>query len=287
VLRNNIKINIDQSEIDALLKYFPEGIVAFDLETTGLSPLLDRIVEISAIKIGPQIETFHTLINPKIPIPEVTSNIHGLYDDDVKEAPELSHGLQDFLNFVGKTPLLAHNAQFDAGFLINSLELIEIAFPPINIYCSVKFARKVFPKKESYSLGDLSKNLEITLSSHHQAMDDAYACLKIMLKGLQEPKMNKSVMKDFFLFSLKDFKSIDPNLDNEVGKEIIKAIKNQKVIEIMYKGGSYKGKFRPIRPLSILPLPQGPAVYAHCLLSDLYKFFYLSKITQTGDIREL
>ncbi|MFZ8932902.1 MAG: exonuclease domain-containing protein [Bacteriovoracaceae bacterium] len=286
-MRSNIVIDINQKEIDDLLKYFPDGIVAFDLETTGLSPLLDKIIEISAIKIGPQIETFHTLIDPKTPIPELTSKIHGLYDKDVKGAPELNEGLQGFFNFVGKIPLLAHNAQFDAGFLINSLELIEMPFPPNKIYCSVKFARKVFPKKESYSLGELSQNLGITLSSHHHAMDDAYACLKIFLKGLFEPKMSKSILKDFFLFSLKDFKSVDPNLESQTGQEIIQAIKEQRHIEIMYRGGSYKGKFRPIRPLSILPLPQGPAVYAHCMLTDLYKFFYLSKITETRNSDEL
>lgn len=68
------------------MHYFPKGIVAFDLETTGLSPLLDKIIEISAIKITDKIETFHSLIDPKIPIPDITSKIHGLYDEDVKGA---------------------------------------------------------------------------------------------------------------------------------------------------------------------------------------------------------
>ncbi len=280
-MRSKIDIQISADEKQKILKYFPNGIIAFDLETTGLSPLLDRIVEISAIKIAETTETFHTLINPQIPIPEVTSKIHGLFDQDVKDAPTLNEGIQSFLDFVGENPLLAHNAQFDAGFLISSLEIAELPFPKVPIYCSVKFARKVFPKKESYSLGELAKSLDIPLSSHHHAMDDTYACLKIFIQGLFEEKFKKEVFKDAFLFSLKDFKIHKPDLENEQNIRIIDAIKNNEVIDIMYKGGSHRGKFRSIRPLSILPLPQGPAVYAHCLLSDLYKFFYLAKISET------
>lgn len=114
-------------------------------------------------------------------------------------------------------------------------------------------------------------------------MDDTYGCLKIFLKGLEHENMNKKVLKDAFLFSLKDFRHISYDPNEPVHKALVDAIKAQSTVQIMYKGGSHKGDWRSIRPLSILPLPQGPAVYAHCLISDLYKFFYLKKIT---DIKE-
>jgi predicted DNA-binding transcriptional regulator YafY len=86
--------------------------------------------------------------------------------------------------------------------------------------------------------------------------------------------------KESRLFKLTDFKK---SLDLEIPKhlELIKEnIFKQNTIDIKYKGGSMKGKFRPIRPISILPMPKGTILYAHCLVSDLYKSFALSKVAE-------
>lgn len=262
----------------ALFKHFPEGIVVFDLETTGLSPLLDKIVELSAIKLTPyKCKTIDQLINPERPIPPETTEIHGIKDEYVKSSPVIKNFLKGFYDFCEGLPLLAHNAQFDAGFLVFESHQNEIELPNIDIYCSLKMARNSFPHFSKYRLNDLATQLEIPLESHHQALDDGLASLKIFCKALQRTHANP---KESRLFKLTDFKK-SLNLEIPEHLTLIKEnIFKQNTIDIKYKGGSMKGKFRPIRPISILPMPKGTILYAHCLVSDLYKSFAMSKIAE-------
>ena len=100
-------------EEEVLFKYFPEGLIAFDLETTGLSPTFDHIVEISAFKITPNDEEiFSTLVHPPIKIPEKVIAIHGITDAMVESAPERAEVLKNFKTLF-KHALIAHNALFE------------------------------------------------------------------------------------------------------------------------------------------------------------------------------
>ena len=101
----------NELERETLFKHFPKGIIAFDLETTGLSPTFDHIVEISALKMtqGGE-ETFSTLVHPPIEIPEKVIAIHGITNSMVKDAPEREEVLKNFKDFIGGKALLAHNA---------------------------------------------------------------------------------------------------------------------------------------------------------------------------------
>ena len=87
--RPQSKVSLSSKEVSTLLEFFPHGICAFDLEMTGLSPLIDKIIEIAAIKITPNGETstYHSLVNPLITIPEHTIKYHGLHNEDLKDAP--------------------------------------------------------------------------------------------------------------------------------------------------------------------------------------------------------
>src|SRR5690606_21635693 len=104
-------------EISSLLTLYPKGLVAVDLETTGLSPLVDKIIEIAAVKISPtgEVSSFHQLINPLIDIPEFTIQFHVLTNDDVKMAPTIRKPLKVFLDFVERLPHITHNSAFDLG----------------------------------------------------------------------------------------------------------------------------------------------------------------------------
>lgn len=261
-----------------MFKHFPDGLVVFDLETTGLSPLLDKVVELSAIKLTPyNCKTLDQLIDPETPIPPTTTEIHGIKDEDVQGKPLFKNYLKDFFNFCEDLPLLAHNAQFDAGFLVFEAHQHKIELPKTEIYCSLKMARQSYPHFKKYRLNDLARELEIPLDSHHQALDDGLASLKIFCQSLMRTGCNP---KEARLFKLNDFKS---SLDLDIPKhlDMIKEnIFNQNVLDIRYKGGSMKGQFRPIRPISILPMPKGTILYAHCLVSDLYKSFALSKVSE-------
>lgn len=273
---------LSDDDFNLILSYFPSGIIFFDMETTGLSPLANRIIELSAVKIdkNKKISIFDNLINPEIPIPPHTSEIHGINDEDVKEAPKIKNVLTEFLKFSETLPLIAHNAKFDAGFLVYHSHLNEILLPSISVYCSYLMSKSSFPNLSSYKLKNLSEHFHIKLERHHRALDDTWACLYLVLACLREfSEMQKKLPKESYLFSLKDFKEksfpIPEHLEN---KGLSSFVDKQVPLSILYSGGSHKGIFRPIIPLSLLPLPQGNYLYGLCLLSQKHKSFSLKKI---------
>ena len=279
------QVQIPEMEQVQLFESFPKGIIALDMETTGLSPLFDKVIELGAIKITPAgVETFHQLIDPKIPIPPKVISIHGIRDENVRGKPTIDEILPSFLHFIGELPLLAHNAKFDLGFLILALHHFGHPLPMNPVYCSVKFSREVFSDQESYKLEELSKSLNIQLKNHHRAFDDALACLRLFTLGLL--KMKKEAQPSFlgfknsFLFYCSDFKA---NCFEDIPEHLnILRLKTQqqRIVEILYKGGSHRDCFRPVLPLSLLPMPNGHFLYAQCLLSQHQKFFSLKKISE-------
>ncbi len=275
---------IDQREFAPLLELFPQGLVAIDLETTGLSPLIDRIIELAVIKITKDgISVFDSLINPNIPIPEFTTDIHGIRDEDVKGKPFLNEILPQFKEFVGDLPLIAHNAKFDAGFLVFAAHQLGFELTKNDFYCTVKASRTAFPEMPNHKLGTVAQELGLPLENHHRATDDAMASLLLFNKALATER-SKKVLKESYMFKLSDFKKNKfPPLPDKL-QILKKKCENQVPIEIKYKGGSHKGKFRPVKPVALLPMPEGNILYGLCMLSDLYKSFSLLKIQ---DIKEL
>ena len=272
-----------QKSLKHIRQHFFVGLVSIDLETTGLSPLVDHIIEIAAIKVvNDKTVTFKTLIKPPVSIPEETIQFHGITDEDVKDAPTIKEILPKLLEFIGGLPIIAHNAKFDCGFLTFAFHKNNIKVEPSDVFCTVKAARKAIKGVENYKLSTLSKQLEIPLQNHHRAFDDALACLllfNIVLKRTAyDERFKKEVLKEARLFNMVDFQA-NTTMELPEHLEILEDYtKKQKVVFIKYKGGSLKGKLRPIKPVSLLPMPEGNVVYAHCLISDLYKTFAIKKI---------
>lgn len=288
MLRNDSSsYHFSDPEIDLLLSFFPKGIVAFDMEMTGLSPLFDKIIEIAAIKVNPDksIEYFHKLINPQIPIPKKTIQFHGITDEDVKHLNGIKKPLKDFVKFYDNFPLLAHNAQFDVGYLVKANieqgNLLSLS----SVFDSCKLARSLYKKEkedrpENFKLSTLADYFNIELI-HHQALDDSFACLKIFIKCLEIVKSKKR-QEDFklmaFLFKLNSFKKASDYILPKKLEPIRDYLSEQKECEIKYKGGTNGSDYRKIRPISILPMPQGLVLYAKCLISDYNKHFLVRKI---------
>ncbi len=270
-------------EIATLLHYFKNGVIAFDVETTGLSPMSDRIIELSAIRIRPNhaIATFSELINPQKEIGLDTQKIHGISNEMVKKAPFTAQVIKNFLEFAGDLPLIGHNAKFDASFLASALHFNSIDFPKNKIYCSLQIAKDGFKQMPSYKLGELAKRLNIALENHHRALDDSIASLRLFALSLQklEKQNNRNLFHKSYLFSMDQFSSKREFEIPEHLSALKDATKRRNLIEIKYKGGSHRGKFRPVKPIALLPLPTGAILYALCLLSDQHKSFKLTKIS--------
>jgi DNA polymerase III epsilon subunit family exonuclease len=280
--------HLDFQSLSPILEVFPQGLIAIDLETTGLSPLIDRIIEFAAVRITPGgVETLESLINPNISIPKETIQFHGINDVDVKDSPSLLEFMPKILSFIGDLPIVAHNAKFDLGFLVFALHNFNLPYPSSDIYCSVKMSRQSFKEIENYKLSTISKYFDIPLENHHRAMDDTIACLLIFKKALERlsGKELKNALKESLLFNSSDFKR-NKHIDLEGHLiDLRKRVRKQQMIFIKYNGGSYKNRLRPIRPVSLLPMPQGNVLYAHCLLTDMYKSFALSKIKEIKEMK--
>lgn len=281
-------MNNHKREFARLFEEFPRGIVAIDLETTGLSPLVDRIIEIAAIKVTPEkTEVWDELINPKVAIPAFTTEIHGITEEMVADKKPLAQLLPDFLSFIEDLPIIAHNAKFDVGFILFSQHQLGLPLGKNDVYCTVKASRKAFDDMPNHKLGTLAQELNLELENHHRAQDDAKACLEVFKKALisgEEKGITKKILKESYLFNLQDFKK---NTMEKLPKPIellSKKTERQTVVDIKYKGGSFKGQFRPVKPISLLPLPEGHILYALCLFTNLHKSFALSKIQAVKEL---
>ncbi len=289
--------DIPTPELEELLQAFPRGVIAFDLEMTGLSPLLDRIVELGAIKMTPTgMETFHQLINPQMEIPQRSSAIHGLTLSDLREQPALEEILPRFLTFIDDLPLVAHNARFDLGLLITALHHSPHPLPGNAVYCTLKFCRHAFPERKasgqgghkSLKLAKLCQDFGISLKNHHCALDDAWACLRLLGLGLAKIKREcgdrPSLLAEGLLCHCSDFQQ---NAFEDIPaslQPLVKAAKEQTVIDIAYRGGSRRDTLRPVRPIGLLPMPQGHFLYALCLLDHQHKFFALKKVAAIKEL---
>jgi len=290
--RAQTNISLSNDEISNLLKYFPNGVCSFDFEMTGLSPLFDHIIEIAAIKITPdaQVKTFHALINPLIPLPERTKKYHGITNEELRDRPTIKYVIRDFAQFYGNFPLIAHNAQFDASFLVRSLKEQHIELSLSDIFDSCRFARNIFKKAQSpprdHKLSTLAEYFNFDFT-HHVALEDSIIALKVFSKLINLSISQDKGLKDLsFLYKLKSFdKNYEVFLPKKL-KGIETFVQNQTLISIKYKGGSNPNASRVIRPLAIMNMPNGLILYAHCQESDKNKYYKLKKIHSFSSITE-
>ncbi|MCL2234174.1 MAG: exonuclease domain-containing protein [Firmicutes bacterium] len=155
----------------------------FDLETTGLDPKTNKIVEIAGVRVkdGEIVETFSTLIDPEFPIPSESTKIHGITNDMVKGMPTLEQVLPDFYKFSFGTTLVAQNIGFDLSF-------IKHHGKPLNIYFdnptqdTLTLAHKYLKGLTNYKLGTIAAHLGIPLTNAHRALDDTIATAQVFLK---------------------------------------------------------------------------------------------------------
>jgi DNA polymerase III epsilon subunit family exonuclease len=163
--------------------------VVFDLETTGAKTPPCRITEIGAyrVKNGAITDEFHTLINPETPIPFFITQLTGISDQMVRHEPKFHEVAADFLEFIGDSVLVAHNANFDMRFLNHEIgrihENYRVANPSL---CTVQLSRKLLPHIENHRLNTVANYYSVALVNHHRASDDARATAHIFINLLED-----------------------------------------------------------------------------------------------------
>ena len=175
---------------------FPKGqdihttYCVLDIETTGLSFRTEKITEIGIMKYqdGEVIDRFECFVNPEKPIPEEVVNITHITDDMVKDAETIDQVLPKVIEFVGDSILVAHNADFDIGFIKYNCSLLGLKLN--NTYLdTLRLAKELFPDYKKYKLGMIAENLGIKVEVAHRALDDVDTLVKVfrvMLAMLEE-----------------------------------------------------------------------------------------------------
>ena len=160
--------------------------VVFDLETTGLSPDKNKIIEIGAVKVvdGAITERFSTFVNPEVPIPYNIEQLTSIKDDMVLDAPRIEEILPEFMKFCEGTVMVAHNAEFDTGFIRKNCERMGLPFD-FTIADTVALARILLPQLNRFKLDTVAKAVGVSLDHHHRAVDDAACTAEIFVKFIE------------------------------------------------------------------------------------------------------
>ena len=168
--------------VNSLEKSYKDEIyIVFDLETTGLSPECEEIIEIGGVKLmnGEIVNTFSQFVKPSKPISAEITHLTGIDNKMVEDADTIEKVLPQFFEFCGSknhTPniLVAHNAKFDTGFVKAAAEKLELGFN-FEVRDTLEMSRALFPQEKSHKLDFMCARLGVSLENHHRALDDATA----------------------------------------------------------------------------------------------------------------
>lgn len=179
-----------------LLNEYIEDYVVFDLETTGVSPYNDEVIEISAVKArkGKVVEEFSQLVNPKRTIPFAASRVNNITDDMVSDAPFFDEVLRHFLEFVGEDVLVGHNIQsFDMKFIYRDCERYFHQLITNDYVDTLILAKRCFPEWRHRKLGNLADYYGISTQGAHRALADCRMNQRVF--ELLGKEMNTETMK--------------------------------------------------------------------------------------------
>ncbi len=211
---------------------FTDEFIVFDIETTGLSPVNCKITEIGAVKIcrGEVLERYNTFVNPECSIPEEIVKLTSITDEMVADARKIDEVLPEFLAFVGDRLLIAHNADFDMGFIRVAAKNLGLPFE--NAYLdTVALSRYLNPELKSHKLNLLAEHYKLGDFHHHRACDDA-EMLAMIFFGMTE-QLEKLDVRKFADLQNEMSAKADP-LQQRPYHQII-LVKNQAGLKNLYK----------------------------------------------------
>ncbi len=207
-----VEANVVNDAIPMVLESRPEPLatatyIVFDIETTGLSVINNKIIELAGVKMqeGKEIDRFSTLIDPHEKIPYHITQLTNITDDMVQGQPELEPMLREFVTFIGDHVLVAHNARFDIGFIqanLKRLGMPELRNPVLD---TLELARFIHPSLKNHRLNTLADKYKVSLENHHRAVDDSLA-LGGVLFGLINDASERNITN---LHQLNDYVGLD------------------------------------------------------------------------------
>ncbi len=213
-----------------------DAYVVFDLETTGFSPVVNRIIEVGAVRVegGKIVSRFSTFVNPQTPIPYRIEQLTSINDSMVIDAPTIETVLPEFLEFSKDAVMVAHNASFDMSFIQENCRRLGIE-QSFTVVDTVALGRVLLPHLNRFKLDTVAKALGVSLAHHHRAVDDAECTARIFEK---------------FIVMLKDRGVNDLKAMNELGKRSDEQIKKLPTYHIILLAKNDVGRVNLYRLIS-------------------------------------
>lgn len=254
---------------------FLDTYVVFDLETTGFSPVNNRIIEIGAVKIesGQIRERYSTFVNPEVPIPFEIENLTGINDNMVLSAPKIEAVLPEFLEFCKDAVLVAHNASFDVSFIRANAERMGLTIAP-TVVDTVSLARIFLPQLNRFKLDTVAKALGISLKNHHRAVDDAEATAEIFMElvkrcGDQQNVKNLDQLNELGLVSVDTIRKMPSNHVIILAKNDIGRVNLYRLVS--YSHLTYFNRMPRIPKSELVKYREGLIIGSACEAGELYQ----------------
>lgn len=172
-----------KSTIDLLSDY-----IVFDIETTGLDSSYDEVIEIGAIKVknNKTVSKFNSLVKPKNEIDEYITELTGITNEMVKDAPTIEEVLPDFMDYIGNDILIGHNVNFDINFIYDNLYRNKLDVLTNDFIDTMRISRKLLPELPHHRLIDLAKYFKIDSTNNHRSLKDCEITMNVYesLKGI-------------------------------------------------------------------------------------------------------
>jgi DNA polymerase-3 subunit epsilon len=267
----------------------PEAIfTAFDVETTGLIPGVDRIVEIGAVRFRADgiLDTFETLVDPGISMPEEAGVVNGITDEMLKGKPHISDELPRFLAYLGGSYPVAHNAAFDVGFVSAEAVRLGLSAPDVPVLDTRTLAIAAFPGRASYGLDVLARAYGLSAESAHRALSDARTCRELFLVCVEKLTDRGITDIDALLKLSGGPLSLVSNRPPEVERIVAlsAALAKGTQVEIVYASSRGERTVRKITPLAFRIVGGSPAVEAHCHLREEKRTFLIASIESINEL---
>lgn len=191
-----------KSTIDLLSDY-----IIFDIETTGLDSSYDEVIEIGAIKVKNNkiVSKFNSLVKPKNEIDEYITELTGITNEMVKDAPTIEEILPDFMNYIGNDILIGHNVNFDINFIYDNLYRNKFDVLTNDFIDTMRISRKLLPELPHHRLIDLAKYFKIDSTNNHRSLKDCEITM-IVYENLKEIALQKYDNVDEFKNAFKKHK---------------------------------------------------------------------------------
>jgi len=257
----------------------------FDLETTGISHITEKITEIGIIKIknGEIIDTFETFVNPEKPIPEEVVNVTHITDDMVKDSETIDKIMPKVLEFMGDSVLVAHNADFDIGYMKYNCEQLGLPFKNTHID-TLRLAKSIFPEFSRYKLGFIADRLGIKVDVAHRALDDVKTLVAVFKEMIERAKdRNAKTIDDFDNVFETDFRKL-PSYHMIILAQNYVGLKNlYKLVSYSHLDYFYK-KPRILKSM-LNQYREGLIIGSACEAGELYKAIVAGKPEE--DVEEI